>query len=164
MRKAIFAFVVLLVVVVPIAVRASVPEAVAYLKTQAIDDWSAQALVAAGETSIDVSSLQTFTGSSATDYAKRILALVAAGEEPHTYTGTDLVAGLKALASGGQIGDATLLNDDAWLVRAGTARLVPMNQGWDQIYHQIVWHRRMCCHQRAVLLQSDVPQHQGRYS
>lgn len=114
MRKAIFAFVVSLVVVVPIAVRASVPEGVAYLKTQVIDDWSAQALVAAGETSIDVSSLQTFTGSSATDHAKRILALVAVGEEPRTYTGTDLVARLNALASGGQIGDATLLNDDAW--------------------------------------------------
>lgn len=112
MKKILFTFA-LLALALPLTVRAGVPEAASYLKTQTQDDWVTQALVAAGE-SMDASSLQSFSGSSATDYAKRILALAAAGESPYTFTGTDLVLGLKGLVSAGQLGDPTLVNDDAW--------------------------------------------------
>jgi hypothetical protein len=40
------------------------------------------------------------------------------GENPRTFANTDLVQGLKALAKNGQIGDANLLNDDAWGILA----------------------------------------------
>ena len=106
------------VVALPFAAQAGVPEAVSYLKSQPQDEWVVQAEVAAGEKTVDKTSLQSFSGSSATDYAKRILAIVAVGENPRSFAGADLVAGLKGLANGGQIGDPGLLNDDAWAILA----------------------------------------------
>ncbi len=111
----------------PLYAQAGVPEAVTYLKGQALDDWTAMALAASGEQSTDASSLQTFSGSSATDYAKRILALTALGKNPVAYTGADLVAGLKAMAQGGQLGNASWLNDDAWGILALRSAGAPAN-------------------------------------
>lgn len=105
-------------IALPGVTRAGVPEAITYLKTQALDDWTAMALVAAGEPAVDASPLANFSGTLVTDYAKRILSLVAAQKDPATFTPIDLVVGLKNLAQGGQLGDASLLNDDAWGVLA----------------------------------------------
>jgi len=117
MPKIIFTTLFAFILVLPLAAQAGLPEAVTYLKTQSLDDWTAQALVAAGET-IDATPLQSFSGSSVTDYAKRIMALVAVGKNPATYTGTDLISGLKSFEQSGQLGDASLINDDAWGIMA----------------------------------------------
>jgi len=123
MRKLIL--IVAAALVLPLVARAGVPEAVTYLKAQPQDDWITQALVAAGESGVATSHLQSFSGSSVTDYAKRILAIAAVGQNPHTFAGSDLVAGLKGLASAGQLGDPTLLNDDAWGIIALRAASIP---------------------------------------
>ncbi|HBV33537.1 TPA: hypothetical protein DEB72_03420, partial [Patescibacteria group bacterium] len=117
MKKIIFSTLFAFILVLPLAAQAGLPEAVTYLKTQTLDDWIAQGLVAAGET-VDPAPLQSFGGSSATDYAKRIMALVAAGKNPATYTGTDLIVGLKSFEQSEQLGDASLINDDAWGIMA----------------------------------------------
>ncbi|MBS7645512.1 terpene cyclase/mutase family protein [Candidatus Bathyarchaeota archaeon] len=61
--------------------------------------------------------------SKATDLARFILAMSAAGENPRDIEGTNYVALLKGLYSNGQLGDSSLLNDDFWglmaLVSAG---------------------------------------------
>jgi hypothetical protein len=61
----------------------------------------------------------------ATDVARYILSMSAAGEDPRNITGTDYVAILESLYANGQIGDEDLLNDDFWgilgLVSAKTA-------------------------------------------
>lgn len=126
MKKIIFTLLFVLISVLPLAASAGVPEAVTYLKTQTLDDWIAQGLVAAGET-VDATPLKTFSGSSATDYAKRILALVAAGKNPTNYTGTDLVVGLKSFVQSDQIGDIALTNDDSWGIMALRSAGVPAN-------------------------------------
>src|SRR3989339_1639687 len=117
MPKIIFSILFAFILVLPLAAQAGLPEAVTYLKTQTLDDWITQGLVATGET-VDPTPLQSFGGSSVTDYAKRIMALVAAGKNPATYTGTDLITGLKSFEQSGQIGDTALINDDAWGIMA----------------------------------------------
>ena len=61
----------------------------------------------------------------ATDVARYILSMTAAGEDPRNITGTDYVAILEGLYVNGQMGDESLLNDDFWgvlaLVSAKTA-------------------------------------------
>ncbi len=91
--------------------------AINYLKEKSINDWSAMALAAAGET-VAATPLQTFSGTVATDYAKRILAVAAVAENPNTFAGLDLVTGLKNKYQNNQIGDETLLNDDFWGILA----------------------------------------------
>lgn len=98
--------------------RAGVPEATTYLAAQPQDEWITQALVAAGQPNVPTSHLTSFSGSSATDYAKRILAIAATKHDPASWAGVDLVAGLRGLANSGQIGDPSLLNDDAWGILA----------------------------------------------
>jgi hypothetical protein len=125
MRK-IFIFLLTLALVVPsLALQAGTSSAVTYLKSQTPNEWITMALVAGGESSVNKDYLKTFSGPLATDYAKRILAIVAVGENPRTFAGTDLVQGLKDLAQGGQIGDTNLLNDDAWGILALRAAGVP---------------------------------------
>ncbi|MFZ5390736.1 MAG: prenyltransferase/squalene oxidase repeat-containing protein, partial [Patescibacteria group bacterium] len=114
-KKKIISFLLLLFLVVPpVVVRGGLPEAVNYLKQQPPDDWLTMALVAGGQNQVATGHLKIFNGSSATDYAKRILAVKAIGQNPTSFTGVDLVAGLKAMASNNQLGDKDLLNDDAW--------------------------------------------------
>jgi len=114
MKKIFITFLTLILLVPPIVTQADVPGAVTYLKQQSQDEWITMALVAAGETNINKVPLQTFSGTLSTDYAKRILAIVAVGENPTTFTGTDVVQGLETFVNSGQIGDVNLLNDDAW--------------------------------------------------
>ncbi len=99
-------------------VSAGIPEAVTYLQAQSADEWITQALVAAGSDVGDITYLQEFSGTTATDYAKRILAIVAVGENPRTFASTDLVDGLAGLYDGTQLGSADLLNDDIWGILA----------------------------------------------
>lgn len=56
--------------------------------------------------------------SKAIDVERMILAIVAAHENPTDFGGIDFTAALKTLYEGGQIGDASLLNDDFWGVMA----------------------------------------------
>lgn len=57
-------------------------------------------------------------GDIATDWARSILAIAAAGENPWDFGGVDCVAKLKTYHDGNQIGSASLLNDDFWGVLA----------------------------------------------
>lgn len=98
--------------------------AVNYLKSKSLNDWSAMALSAAGE-SVNSTPLQSFSGSVATDYAKRILAAAAVSENPNTFAGLDLVTGLKNKYQSNQIGDTSLLNDDFWGIVALSAAGLP---------------------------------------
>lgn len=53
-----------------------------------------------------------------------VMAIAAAGEDPHDFGGRDFVSLMEATYDGTQIGDATLLNDDFWgvlgLIAAGS--------------------------------------------
>lgn len=91
--------------------------AVAYLKTVQLNPWVAMALASAGENP-DVSSLKSVSGSLATDYAAVILALTANNKDPRTYPDEDFVAKLKTYHTGGQIGDASIQNDDIFAILA----------------------------------------------
>ncbi len=114
-KKKIISFLLLLFLVMPpLIVRGGLNEAINYLKQQPPDDWLTMALIAGGQNQVATDHLKTFNGSSATDYAKRILTIKAVGQNPATFSNTDLVAGLKAMANNSQLGDKDLLNDDAW--------------------------------------------------
>jgi hypothetical protein len=75
------------------------------------------ALVAAGKTA-DVDYLKSAAYTKTTDYEAAILALAAAGKNPGTFPDTDFVAALKTFHTDGQIGYATILNDDIFGVLA----------------------------------------------
>ncbi|MBU1038917.1 DUF4430 domain-containing protein [Patescibacteria group bacterium] len=125
-KKKIIAFLLLLFLVAPpMVVQGGVPEAVNYLKQQPADDWLTMALVAGGQSQVATDHLKTFSGTAATDYAKRILAIKAVGQNPASFAGVDLVTGLKGLFNNNQLGDKDLLNDDAWglmaLLKAGVS-------------------------------------------
>lgn len=100
---------------------AGLPEAVNYLITQAPDAWIMQALIAAGQSDVPTDHLKSVAAGGfnpTNDYAKAILALAAAGENPTTFGEIDYVAKLKTYYDGVQMGDATLLNDDVWSILA----------------------------------------------
>lgn len=97
---------------------------VAYLQSKSLSSWTAMALSYAGQTP-DMSFEKNVTASAAIDLEVPIMALAAAGDDPRTYGSADLVAALKGYASGGQIGDASLLNDDIFGVLALLAAGVP---------------------------------------
>jgi len=96
--------------------------------------WVVMAIAAAGEDPHDwkvgdnpsiVDYLATNAGDadSATDYARMLLAIVAAEEDPTDFGGRDFVSLLNSTYDGTQIGDNALLNDDFWgvmgLIAAG---------------------------------------------
>ncbi|MCK4554567.1 DUF4430 domain-containing protein [Candidatus Parcubacteria bacterium] len=109
----------LVMVFQPVSVRADVSEAtVVYLQDQDQNSWITQALVATGATNISINYLASVSGTSATDYAKAILALAAVGENPATFGNEDYVAKLKGYYQDGQMGDLGLINDDIWSIIA----------------------------------------------
>lgn len=123
MKKIIISFIIIVLAgtaVFPRVLFADLPPAVTYLQSQPLDDWSAQALVAAGSPPSDEEWLQGFTSSGVTAVEKRILTLAALGHDPSSfYSGRDLVAEITSGAfQDGQIGDASLLNDDMFGVLA----------------------------------------------
>lgn len=100
---------------------AGLPEVVDYLKTQTPDAWITQALIASGETNLELDYLKSVAPGAfnpTNDYAKAILALTAAGKNPSAFGDIDYVAKLKSYYDGTQMGDANLLNDDIWSILA----------------------------------------------
>lgn len=89
-----------------------------YLLNSPQDAWVTQGLAAAGVTNLDLSYLNSFSGSNANEYAKTILAVIAAEEDPYNFNGQDLVEGLLSYHNNGQLGATNLLNDDFWGVMA----------------------------------------------
>ncbi len=112
--------VLLMLGLMPALSQADTAAAVSYLKDQSLDDWSAQALVAAGETVSDLSSFDDFQPQSATDVARRILTLVALQQDPAKFYPTlNLVKELQTTYyQQQQIGSADLLNDDIFGILA----------------------------------------------
>jgi hypothetical protein len=91
--------------------------------------WVTMAIAAAGEdphewkvgdnpSIIDYLATNAGGATSATDYARMILAIVAAEEDPASFGGVSFVTLLKGQYDGTQIGDETLVNDDFWGVMA----------------------------------------------
>jgi hypothetical protein len=91
--------------------------------------WVTMAIAAAGEdphdwdvgsspSIVDYLADNAGSASSATDYARMILAVVAANEDPRSFGGRNFVTLLKGQYGSGQIGDTSLLNDDFWGVMA----------------------------------------------
>jgi len=118
-----------------VADDAEVSSALDYLRGQqgtdgkigdfATSAWGVMSIAAAGEdpnswqvgsnpTIIDYLSANAGSASSVSDYARMILAITAAGEDPTDFGGRDFVALLEAAYDGTQIGDSSLLNDDYW--------------------------------------------------
>lgn len=108
----------------------AIANAVAYLQAQGNEATKTMALVAAGlpgqGESVDISYLQSFSGTTAIEYAKPIMAIAAAGQNPATYANEDLVAKLKSFADPStslgagvpQMGSADQVNDDIWGILA----------------------------------------------
>jgi hypothetical protein len=131
-----------------------VSDALDYLRAQQSPDgniggfansaWVIMAVAAAGENPADwkqgvnpsiVGYLATNAGSasSATDYARMVLAIVAAGGDPTAFGSRDFISLLNAEYDGTQIGDDSLINDDLWgvmgLVAAGVNPTSPVITG-----------------------------------
>ena len=67
---------------------------------------------------VDYLAANADSASSATDYARMILAIIAADEDPTSFGGRDFVSLLEDEYDGIQIGNNSLLNDDFWGVMA----------------------------------------------
>jgi len=104
----------------PAIIRADAGEAVDYLQSQPLDDWSAQALVANGQLPSSFTFLDDFSSSTVTDVEKRILTLVSLDQNPSTYySSRDLIYELtNDYYQDKQIGAKNLLNDDIWGILA----------------------------------------------
>lgn len=104
--------------------------------------WSAIAFAIEG---IDVSTVKTSgkslldflvsdipTNNAATDWENRILAIVAIGQNPTNFGGTNYVSNLEGLYANGQIGDTCSLNDDVFgllaLLAAGNTSSTTIKQ------------------------------------
>jgi len=110
--------------------QAAVPSSVsAYLSSLSQQlDWSIMARAALSEAPADAEFLKTLDGATANDYATYILAITALGKDPRSYGGENLVYGLEQKASGGQIGDSTLISDDMFGIMALRAAGVPATE------------------------------------
>ncbi|MDO8435312.1 MAG: DUF4430 domain-containing protein [bacterium] len=103
---------------VPFAVRADVVSGVGYLRTQPESDWRTIALAASGE-QVNIDYLRGAARPNARDKARQILAIVAAGQDPHVWNGEDRIAEfLQQEVRAGQIGDPAIINDDFWGIMA----------------------------------------------
>ncbi len=118
----------LLAAVVPFSSQAAFDTASAktYLAAKPQGPWTVMGLVAAGQAQPALDSLKTVSGNQAISYEAPILALTAAGQNPHTFGSEDFVAKLKSFYTQDQMGDPTSLNDDIFgilaLVSAGEAK------------------------------------------
>ena len=89
-------------------------QTVNYLSNAQQNAWVTQALKAVGQENLNISYLNDYEGDNATDYAKAVLAVVAAGENPYDYQNQNFVSGLRSYYESQQIGSVNLLNDDFW--------------------------------------------------
>lgn len=94
------------------------PSSISYLQAQTPNPWITMALVAAGVENPPLDHLKSVSGAAANDYAKTILAVAAAGQNPATFGNIDYVAKLRSFATAWQMGDPNFLNDDAWGILA----------------------------------------------
>ncbi len=117
----------------PFYSQADINQAVDYLKKQPQDAWTTQALLALGEDDLDLDHIKSVNGQLATDYAKIILATVAAGKNPHTFGNIDYLKKLKTYYQDGQMGEKDLINDDFWSLLAFHSA----NQNDTQMLHNI---------------------------
>lgn len=85
-----------------------------YLANGPQDAWVTQGLAAAGRDNLDLSYLADFNGQSANEFARTILAVAAARQNPMAFNGQDLVNGLLSYRNNQQIGSINLINDDFW--------------------------------------------------
>ncbi len=114
----------------------------------AISAWAVMGIVAAGQpphawkagsfSIVDylkttITYLKTNPSTPATDWARSIMAAVAAGENPWAFGGENLITKLKSFYDGSQIGPASTLNDDFWgiiaLISAGESPGSPVITG-----------------------------------
>lgn len=103
----------------PFSSQAEVSQATRdYLHTQALSDWVVMGLAATGEQNFDLGYLAQGNPQSATDYARAILAITAANQNPITTGGRDWLAGLRRFFNNNQFGSERLINDDIWAVLA----------------------------------------------
>jgi len=120
------------------AADAEVTEALNYLRGQQGPDgsiggfgpsaWVAMAIVAAGEdphdwkagdnSIVDYLADNAAQATLATDYARMVLAIVAANESPTDFGGRNFLSLLQATYDGTQIDESSLVNDDFWGVMA----------------------------------------------
>lgn len=120
-------FITVTVVPFPVPVQAlyNQTSAINYLRSNSQDEWIIMALGAANSLSgISLDFLKTDPGSSATDVEKRILALIAAGQNPQTFGQVNLIDRLASLYNGTEIAPTqNLLNDDIFglLALAGSS-------------------------------------------
>ena len=100
----------------PAAADYDQPAAVNYLKSRPLDEWGVMALAstsALGGVSLDF--LKADPGAKPTDIEKRILAIVAAQQDPETFGQTNLIQKLTSNFNGTEINSnlaSNLLNDD----------------------------------------------------
>jgi hypothetical protein len=89
-----------------------------YLLALPQDQWITMGLSAAGRTDFDLGYLASFNGASSNDFAKTVLALAAANQNPADHNGTDYVNSLRGYYQNNQFGSAELLSDDFWAIMA----------------------------------------------
>lgn len=89
-------------------------QASGYLKSQTLEEWGVQALAAANSLSgTNLDFLKNDPGNTPTNIEKRILAIVAVGENPETFSQVNLMEKLAGRFDGTEIDpSASLLNDD----------------------------------------------------
>ncbi len=78
-----------------------------------------------GNSIVDYLAASSGSASSSTDYSRMILATVAAGEDPSVFGGMDFISLLEGTHDGSQMGDESLINDDAF----GIMALISSGQG-----------------------------------
>ncbi|MDD5591199.1 MAG: prenyltransferase/squalene oxidase repeat-containing protein [Dehalococcoidales bacterium] len=71
-----------------------------------------------GNSIVDYLATNSGSASSSTDYSRMILAIVAAGEDPFNFGGRDFISLLEGTYDGSQMGEETLINDDAFGIMA----------------------------------------------
>lgn len=127
MKEKVFALVIVVALLVPLrAVKAyDQAAAIAYVAAHANNPWSTMALAAVNAVSIPSDYLKTVSGTAAIDFEAPTLAITALGNDPRTFANEDLVTKIQSFHTGGQIGDATTLNDDIFGILALASAGVP---------------------------------------
>jgi hypothetical protein len=73
---------------------------------------------AGGDSIVDYLAANVASATLTTDYARMVLAITAADQDPTNFGGTDFIDLLEAAYDGSQIGSTSALNDDAWGIMA----------------------------------------------
>jgi hypothetical protein len=104
----------------PVLTGASYSQASAqiYLEQHAENPWSTMALSVLGKTNIPTGYLKNISSDNAIGLASPILALTAVNKDPRSFGPEDYIAKLKTFYTQNQLGDPTLLNDDAFGILA----------------------------------------------